>query len=44
MRLELAAVTDVDAAGVQLLCDLVAEGAEIAVCSSFVGELLHRRP
>jgi anti-anti-sigma regulatory factor len=44
LRLDLAAVTFVDAAGVQLLCDLVAEGAEIAACSSFVGELLHREP
>jgi ABC-type transporter Mla MlaB component len=39
--LELAAVTYVDAAGVQLLCDLMAEGVEIAACSNFVGELLH---
>jgi anti-anti-sigma regulatory factor len=44
LRLDLAAVTYVDAAGVQLLRDLVAEGAEIAACSSFVGELLHREP
>ena len=43
-RLDLAAVTYVDAAGVQLLGELVAEGAEIAACSSFVGELLHREP
>ena len=40
-RLDLAAVTYVDAAGVQLLRDLMAEGVEIAACSSFVGELLH---
>ena len=44
LRLDLAAVTYVDAAGVQLLRDLVAAGAEIAACSSFVGELLHREP
>ena len=44
LRLDLAAVTYVDAAGVQLLRDLVAEGAEIAACSSFVGELLHLEP
>jgi anti-anti-sigma regulatory factor len=44
LRLDLAAVTYVDAAGVQLLRDLAAEGAEIAACSSFVGELLHREP
>ena len=41
LRLDLAAVTYVDAAGVQLLRDLVAQGAAIAACSSFVGELLH---
>jgi len=40
LRLDLAAVTYVDAAGVQLLSDLVAQGAEIATCSSFVGALL----
>ena len=40
-RLDLAAVTYVDAAGVQLLRDLMAEGIEIAAYSSFVGELLH---
>jgi hypothetical protein len=40
-RLDLAAVTYVDAAGVQLLRELMAEGVEIAACSSFVGELLH---
>ena len=39
-RLDLAAVTYVDAAGVQLLRDLVAEGVEIAACSSFISELL----
>ena len=42
LRLDLAAVTFVDAAGVRLLRDLLAEGAEIATCSGFVGELLHR--
>src|SRR5262249_20827327 len=40
-RLDLAAVAYVDAAGVQLLRDLMAEGVEIAACSSIVGELLH---
>jgi anti-anti-sigma regulatory factor len=40
-RLDLAAVTYVDAAGVELLRDLIAEGVEIAACSSFVRELLH---
>ena len=44
LRLDLAAVTYVDAAGVQLLHDLATEGAEITACSSFVGELLHRKP
>jgi len=44
LRLDLAAVTYVDAAGVQLLRDLLAEGAEIAACSSFVAELLDREP
>ena len=43
-RLDLAAVTYVDAAGVQLLRDLMAGGVEIAACSSFVGELLHPGP
>ena len=40
LRLDLAAVTYADAAGVQLLRELVGEGVEIAVCSGFVGELL----
>ena len=40
LRLDLAAVSYVDAAGVQLLRDLLAKGAEIAACSSFVGELI----
>ena len=49
LRLDLAAVTYADAAGVQLLRDLVGEGVDIATCSSFVAELLraedchHRR-
>jgi anti-anti-sigma regulatory factor len=40
LLLDLAAVTYADAAGVQLLCDLVSEGVEIAACSGFVAELL----
>ena len=40
LRLDLAAVTYVDAAGVELLRDLMAEGVEITACSSFVRELL----
>jgi hypothetical protein len=39
-RLDLAAVRYADAAGAQLLRDLVGEGIEIAACSGFVGELL----
>ena len=39
--LNLAAVTYVDAAGTQLLRDLMREGITIAACSSFIGELLH---
>ena len=42
--LDLAAVPYVDTAGVQLLRELVAEGAEIVACSCFVGELLHPEP
>ena len=41
LLLDLAAVTYADAAGVQLLRELVAEGVEIAACSGFVGELLY---
>ena len=44
LRLDLAAVPYVDAAGVQLLRDLVAQGAAIAAGSSFVGALLHPEP
>ena len=41
LRLDLAAVTYADVAGVQLLRDLVAEGIEVAACSPFIAELLH---
>jgi anti-anti-sigma regulatory factor len=41
LRLDLAAVTYADAAGVQLLRDLVGDGIEIAACSLFIAELLH---
>ena len=41
IRLDLAAVTFVDAAGLQLLNDLLDQGAEVAACSAFVAELLH---
>jgi hypothetical protein len=40
LRLDLAAVTYVDAAGARLLRDLLREGVEIAACSGFVGEVL----
>ena len=40
LRLDLAAVTYADAAGAQLLRDLLREGVEIAACSSFLAELL----
>ena len=38
--LDLAAVTYMDEAGAELLRNLIAEGVEIAACSSFVRELL----
>jgi hypothetical protein len=41
LRLDLAAVTYADAAGTQLLRDLMREGIEIAACSGFLTELLH---
>ena len=41
LRLDLAAVAYADAAGVQLLRDLLREGIYIAACSSFIAELLH---
>ena len=41
LRLDLTAVTYADAAGTQLLRDLMREGIEIAACSSFLAELLH---
>ena len=41
LRLDLAAVTYADAAGVRLLRDLLSEGIEIAACSNFLTELLH---
>ena len=40
LRLDLAAATYADAAGAQLLRDLMREGIEIAACSSFLAELL----
>ena len=41
LRLDLSALTFVDAAGTQLLRALIHQGAEIAACSGFVKELLH---
>jgi anti-anti-sigma regulatory factor len=41
MCLDLSAVTYADAAGVQLLRDLLREGIDLAACSSFLAELLH---
>jgi hypothetical protein len=44
LHLDLAAVTYVDAAGVELLRELMAEGVAIAACSNFVAELLRPGP
>jgi anti-anti-sigma regulatory factor len=41
IRLDLSAVTFVDAAGTQLLRELIRQGIAIAACSRFVAELLH---
>ena len=41
-RLDLAAVTFVDTAGVALLRELIRHGVEIAACSGYVAELLQR--
>lgn len=40
LRLDLTAVNYADAAGAQLLRELVDAGVEIAACSGFIGELL----
>jgi ABC-type transporter Mla MlaB component len=42
LALDLAAVSFVDTAGVVLLRDLVARGARLAGCSTFVAEVLRR--
>jgi anti-anti-sigma regulatory factor len=42
LRLDLAAVTYADTAGVQLLRELAGQGVEIAACSSFLRALLQR--
>lgn len=41
VRLDLSAVTFVDAAGQELLRDLIHRGVALAACSAFVAELLH---
>jgi ABC-type transporter Mla MlaB component len=41
IHLDLAAVTFADAAGAQLLDDLIRQGVIIVACSGFIGELLH---
>ena len=42
LRLNLAAVTFIDPAGITLLGDLIGRGATIAGCSGFIDELLGR--
>ena len=41
IRLDLSAVTFVDAAGAELIHELIRQGIAIAQCSGFVAELLH---
>jgi anti-anti-sigma regulatory factor len=41
IRLDLSAVTFVDAAGAELMRELIRQGVAIAHCSGFVAELLH---
>jgi anti-anti-sigma regulatory factor len=41
IRLDLSAVTFVDAAGTQLLRELIRQQVAITACSRFVAELLH---
>jgi len=41
MHLDLAAITFVDAAGADLLRELLRQGIQIAACSGYVAELLH---
>ena len=42
LRLDLSAITFVDAAGAELLGDLIRGGTQIIACSGYVAELLHR--
>jgi anti-anti-sigma regulatory factor len=41
VRLDLAAVTFVDIAGIELLRELIHRGVRITTCSGYVAELLH---
>jgi anti-anti-sigma regulatory factor len=41
VALDLGEVTFVDAAGRELLVELLCQGAKLAACSNFVAELLH---
>jgi ABC-type transporter Mla MlaB component len=40
-RLDLSAVTFVDASGLRLLHELLSQGASLAACSKLIAELLH---
>jgi ABC-type transporter Mla MlaB component len=41
LRLDLSAITYVDAAGAELLRDLIRQGTRISACSGYVAALLH---
>ncbi len=41
VRLDLASVTYVDAAGIKLLRELMQQGICVTACSAFIAELLH---
>ncbi len=41
LRLDLSAITFVDAAGAELLSDLIRQGTQIIACSGYIAELLH---
>jgi anti-anti-sigma regulatory factor len=41
LRLDLSAITFVDASGAKLLGNLIRQGAQIIACSGYVAELLH---
>ena len=44
LLLDLSAVTFVDAAGIDLLRELIRQGMGVTACSDFVAELLDREP